>query len=130
MKRRFSILILLLVLGSYIGINFAQDSSCVGPYRQRIYRLTITKPFVIGYWELAFGFGNKHWDYKEKEQKLKRWVCDKDNFGLKDGQKITQTCYWEVETYVHQSGCAYWYDKGYEVENVIDLTPWSLKVKN
>lgn len=129
MKKFTSIIFLILILGSYIGFNFVEDSACVGPYRQKVYRLTIMKPFVIGYWDISFGIGNKHWEYKEEEQKLKRWVCDKDSFGLKDGQKITQTCYWEVETYVNRSGCSYWYDKGYASEKVINLTPWTKIVK-
>ena len=57
-------IIFTLIAGLYIGIDIQRR--CVGPLKQRTIRISITKPFVIGYWTptVQFGVGPAWEDYK------------------------------------------------------------------
>ena len=134
MKKIIALFLLLSILGSYIGFG-SKDTVCNGPFRQNAIQLTITKPFVAGYWDMWLGFGNKHYDLITNTYDNKRWICDDDNtykrLDLKEGEKYTTTCYWEKYTETIVSGCGWEYGKGYKYNNdfFINLTPWT-KVVN
>ena len=130
------IIILILIFGLYTGW-YVEPGVCNGPYRQRAIGVSIIKPFFPGTWHFYLGFGNKHWDYKETRSLSKIRECKvkgtNDVFGsdYEVGEEFEMECVWVKSGYINRSGCAYWYNKDYYLQgNVIDLTPWSKKVKD
>jgi len=136
MKKVLVIIIFALVFGLYTGW-YIDEGVCNGPYKQRAIGISIIKPFLRGHWKVYLGFGNKHWDYKETKSRSKTRECrvkgTDDVFGsdYKIGEEFEMECDWVKDDYVRRSGCAWYYDKGYNLKGeIIDLTPWAKKVKD
>jgi len=131
------VLIFLLIFGLYTGW-YVDPGVCNGPYRQKALGVSIIKPFFPGTWHLYFGIGNKHWDYKQEKTISYYTECEDietgEEFIDKDHESeehFLMDCVYIRKERIHESGCAYWYNKDYYLQgDIIDLTPWSRRIKD